>query len=304
MAVPDVAVPQVRSRARTRRSPISYLLTAPAMGYLLLIMGLPLIWAVFVSLTDKRVGADGNFIGLKNYTDLLVDPLFWKTFKNTVVFTMGAVVVKVFFRLIMALVLNEPLRGRSVYRVLMFLPWTLPTIVSVFTWQWMFSDVGGVLNALAVKLPGVDEPIKWLSSPGWAMVSVIIVNAWRGIPFLGIAILAGLQAVPTEQYEAAHVDGANVWQRFTQITLPSIKNVVLLAATITTIWTLSDFEIIWLLTRGGPSDATQVFSTLSYTIGFLNLDIGKAIAVAVLSIPFLIVLINIVTKTTLEEGDE
>ncbi len=280
---------------------LPYIFTGPMMLYLILIMGLPLIWALYISLTDKMVGSKESFVWFEQYGELLTSPLFWRTVLNTLVFTIGAVVLKLVFGMIMALVLNERFRGRAIYRVLLFLPWTVPTIVSVFAWQWMFSDVGGVFNAILRGVGLIDEPLPWLTDPTLAMGSVILVNAWRGIPFIGIALLAGLQAVPLEQYEAARIDGAGAVQRFLYITLPSVRSVALLAAVITTIWTLNDFEIIWLLTRGGPADATQVFSTLSYTEGFQNLDLAKASAIAILSIPPLIVLINYVTKHALKE---
>ncbi len=282
---------------------LGYVLVGPMTLYLLLIMALPLLWALWISFTNKRVGTAGTFIGLGNYADVLTDPLFWRTTWNTLVFTLGAVLLKLVFGLAMALVLNEQFRGRSLFRVLLFLPWTVPTIVSVFAWQWMFSDVGGALNAILRGIGVVQGPVPWLTDPTLAMVSVILVNAWRGTPFIGIAILAGLSAVPQEQYEAARVDGAGILQRFAYITLPSVKNVMMLAAVITTIWTLNDFEIIWLLTRGGPADATQVFSTLSYNIGFQNLDIAQATTISILSIPLLVLLINYVTKRTLKDQD-
>lgn len=282
---------------------LGYIFVSPMTLYLLVVMAIPLLWALWISFTDKRVGTPGEFIALGNYVTVLSDPLFWRTAWNTLVFTLGAVILKLIFGLAMALVLNEQFRGRALFRVLLFLPWTVPTIVSVFAWQWMFSDVGGPLNAILKGTGLVEGPVPWLTDPGLAMFSVILVNAWRGTPFIGIAILAGLQAVSQEQYEAARMDGAGVLQRFFYITLPSVQHVMMLAAVITTIWTLNDFEIIWLLTRGGPADATQVFSTLSYTMGFQNLDIAKATTVSVLSIPFLILLINYVTKRTLKDQE-
>lgn len=301
-ATPPGSSPGLTGTRRAGRR-LPYALVAPVALYLLAIMAIPFLWALWVSLTDKRVGRRGEFVGLDNYVDLVSDADFWRAVQNTVVFTVGAVVVKVVLGLAMALLLNEQFRGRALFRVLLFLPWTVPTIVSVFTWQWMFSDVGGVLNAMLRGVGLIDGTVPWLSDPTLAMLSVIAVNAWRGIPFVGIALLAGLQAVPQEQYEAANVDGAGVLARFWHITLPSIRPVMMLAAVITTIWTLNDFEIIWLLTRGGPAEATQVLSTLSYTVGFQNLDIAEAIAIAVLSVPPLVLLINYVTRRSLAEQD-
>ncbi|TBL76656.1 sugar ABC transporter permease [Paenibacillus thalictri] len=276
---------------------------SPVLIYLLGVMVLPFAWAVYLSFTNKVVGVPATFVGLKNYAELIKDSLFWKVVWNTIVFTLVAVIGKTVFGMIMALVLNEKIVLRSVFRVLLFLPWTIPTIVSVFTWQWIYSDVGGVLNYIMMKLGLIDRQIGWLASPGLAMFSVILVNVWRGIPFMGIAILAGLQTVSKEMYEAAMLDGAGAIKRFIYMTLPSVKEVTLLAAVMTTIWTLNDFEIIWLLTRGGPANGTQVLSTLSYTVGFLNLNLGKAIAIAILTMPPLIMLIHFVTKRSLSSKE-
>lgn len=282
---------------------LAYLLMSPVLLYLLAVMLLPFGWAIYLSFTNKVVGGPATFTGLKNYMDLAMDSLFWKAVWNTILFTVVAVVAKTFFGMVMALVLNEKIIFRNLFRVLLFLPWTIPTIVSVFTWQWIYSDVGGVLNFLLLKMKLIGAPVGWLASPDLAMFSVILVNVWRGIPFMGIAILAGMQTLSKEMYEAAMLDGAGAIKRFIYITLPSVKEVTVLAAVMTTIWTLNDFEIIWLLTRGGPSNGTQVLSTLSYTIGFLNMNLGKAIAIAILTMPPLIMLINYVTKRSLSSNE-
>ncbi|WP_233530941.1 carbohydrate ABC transporter permease [Paenibacillus alkalitolerans] len=280
---------------------LAYALMSPVIIYLLAVMVVPFGWALYLSFTNKVVGAPAVFHGLTNYIELFRDSLFWKAVWNTAVFTLVAVIAKTVFGMVMALVLNEKIVFRNLFRVLLFLPWTIPTIVSVFTWQWIYSDVGGVLNFLLMKIGAIGQPVGWLATPDLAMFSVILVNVWRGIPFMGIAILAGLQTVSKEMYEAAMLDGAGAVKRFFYMTLPSVKEVTVLAAVMTTIWTLNDFEIIWLLTRGGPSNGTQVLSTLSYTIGFLNMSLGKAIAIAILTLPPLILLINFVTKRSLSD---
>jgi multiple sugar transport system permease protein len=284
-------------------SKLAYVLLSPVLLFLLAVMVLPFGWAVYLSFTNKAVGTPATFIGLKNYIDLMKDSLFWKVAWNTVLFTIVAVIGKTVFGMIMALVLNEKIVCRNLFRVLLFLPWTIPTIVSVFTWQWIYSDVGGVLNYILTKTGILDHQVGWLATPSLAMFSVILVNVWRGIPFMGIAILAGLQTISREMYEAAMLDGAGAIKRFVYMTLPSVKEVTILAAVMTTIWTLNDFEIIWLLTRGGPSNGTQVLSTLSYTTGFLNLSLGKAIAIAIITMPPLILLINYVTKRSLSSNE-
>ena len=279
---------------------LAFWLLAPTAGYLILVMLVPFCWAVYMSLTDKMIGSVANFIGLQNYWNLIFEPLFLKALLNTAIFTVVAVIFKVLFGMMVALVLNEDIKARSFFRALLILPWTIPTLVSVYIWQWLYSDVGGALNYILIHSGIMKEQVGWLSTPWLAMTSVIIVNVWRGTPFLGISILAGLQTVDLGLYEAAKIDGANIIRQFWHITLPAVKNVIILAAIITTIWTLSDFEIIWLLTRGGPANGTQVLSTLSYTCGFLNMNLGKAIAISIFLFPALIVLVHYITKKNMD----
>ena len=279
---------------------LAFTLIGPVMIYLSVVMAVPFLWALYTSLTNKMVGTEGIFIGLKNYVELVHDPLFLKAVTNTLLFTSVTVTAKVVLGTVMALVLNEDIKARDIFRAFLILPWAIPTLISVFTWQWIYSDVGGVLNYILMKFGILKQQVGWLASRGLAMASVIVVNIWRGIPFLGISVLAGLQTVDETLYEAAQIDGANGLRRFLHITIPEVRNVVILASIVTTIWTLSDFEIIWLLTHGGPSDGTQVISTLSYTYGFLNQYLGKAIAISVFSFPPLILLVHYITKKTLE----
>ncbi|MEG1525499.1 MAG: sugar ABC transporter permease [Clostridia bacterium] len=277
-------------------------LIAPVMLYMLVVMVFPFLWAIYISLTDKRVGTTGNFIGLRNYTSLFTDSLFWRSVFNTVIFTVGAVTLKVIFGMIMALILNEKIACRNLNRALLILPWTIPTLVSVLIWQWIFSDISGVLNYILLNLHVVESQVGFLASRWLAMGAVVLVNAWRGIPFVSISVLAGLQCIDATLYEAARIDGANAIQRFWNVTMPMVKNVTLLATIVTTVWTLGDFEIIWVLTRGGPANGTQILSTLSYTYGFMNMDIGKALAIALISFPPLAVLIHFTTKRMLEQS--
>lgn len=289
---------------RQKEKRLAFILIAPAVLYLILVMGLPLLWAVYTSLTDKVIGAsEVNFIGLANYIDIIKDPVFQKALLNTFIFAFFAVLGKVVFGVIMSLTMNQPLRGRGGIRVAMILPWTIPTIVSVFAWQWIYSDVGGALNRILMVLHITDHQIGWLSTTNMAMFSVILVNVWRGTPFIAISVLAGLQNISPDLYEAASLDGANVIQRFLYVTLPSVKNVIILAAFVTTIWTLNDFEIVWLMTRGGPSHATELVSTYSYIQGFMNSDIARSIAASLILVPILVILVHYVTKSSLAEEE-
>ena len=287
-------------RGKKKRDVLPYILIAPVVIYILCVMVFPFCWALYVSFTDKRIGVDGAFVGLRNYIELLRDPIFLMSIVRTFIFTGGSVILKLIFGIAMAVVLNEKLRCRNIVRSILLLPWTLPTVVVVLVWQWMFSDVGGVLNAL-LQMAGLSKPVLWLAKPGMAMFSVILVNVWKGTPFIALSVLAGLQNISPEYYEAASIDGATVIQKFVRITLPLLRDVIFLAALMTTIWTLNNFEVIWLLTKGGPSNATNVAAVYSYITAFRNNNLSKAISISVLFLPIMIILINKITKKSLEE---
>lgn len=271
--------------------------------YLAVILLIPILWGVYISFTNKMIGGQEQLIGLKNYLSLLQDAAFRRSVVNTVVYTFFSIMGKLIFGLIMALVLNFSFRGRNVARALMIIPWTLPNIVAVLNWRWIFSNTGGVANYLLQKLGLIDTNLIWLGMPTLAMVAVLTANIWRGSPFFGISILARLQTIPKDYYEAASIDGANTLQQFFYITLPSIMDVTLLTMLVSTIWTINEFESVWLLTGGGPSGATEVIGVFSYRTAMTNLQLGKGVAVSVLAMPVLLVLINLVSRKMLKEED-
>ncbi len=194
------------------------------LAYLFLVQAYPFFWSVKVSLTDQKIGTGGTFVGLANYLSLINDPTFWMVMRFTFEFVFLTVLFKFLFGMLMAITLNKPFRFRALWRALLFLPWALPTLTSVLTWRWMLGDIGGIINFALQKMHLIDRPLAWLGNPALAQISVMAVNIWRGIPFFGISILAALQAIPSELYEAAVVDGANAWRLFWSITLPSIIN--------------------------------------------------------------------------------
>ena len=203
----------------------------------------------------------------------------------------------------MALALNVDFRGRNVVRALLLIPWTLPNIVAVLNWRWIFSSTGGVANYVLKALHIIDSDLVWFGSAGLAMFTIIVANVWRGTPFFGISILAKLQTIPKDYYEAAAIDGASMWQRFWYVTLPQIKDVIMLSTLMSTIWTLNEFETVWLMTGGGPNGSTQVMNVFSYKTAMTSMQLGKGIAVAVLAMPILIILINILSKKMLDQND-
>ena len=250
----------------------------------------PLINAVWLGFTDKRVGFDANFIGLGNYISLLSDDMFITATRNTFLFTIGAIILKLLLGFGMALILNEEFPGRNIARGLLALPWIIPTVVGVLIWYWLLNETNGVINVL------LDQHIPWLSSRNFALFSVILVNVWRGFPFFGINLLAGMQSISPELYEAAKVDGANALDRFRFITLPGLKYIILVTTALSTIWTINDFQVVFLLTKGGPGTATQIFATLTYEIGISSLQLGRGIAVSLFMFPFIVVAIILMVR--------
>ena len=274
----------VRLRGDTR---FAYTVGAPMFAYLLIVLIIPVCWGLYISFTDKMIGSQGHFVGLKNYINLLKNGSFRNAVGNTVVYTVFSILGKLVFGLIMALVLNFQFKGRNVARALMIIPWTLPNIVAVLNWRWIFSDTGGVANYLLTRMGLIDRNLIWLGNATLAMVAVLVANIWRGSPFFGISILARLQTIPKDFY----------------VTLPEIMDVILLTMLVSTIWTINEFESVWLLTGGGPSGATEVIGVFSYRTAMTNMQLGMAVAVSVLAMPVLLVLISIVSRKMLKQGD-
>lgn len=299
MALRTASVPvQTTRRFRLPRdAALGYLLLAPAALLLIILVGYPFLTAVVMSLQRKLIGqADAPFIGLGNYAALLSDVTFWIVVRNVLVFAGTSVFFKLLIGTAVALALNETMPVRGIIRSIMILPWALPTLVAVLIWMWMYSDVAGVLNHILMGTGIVERPVLFLSDPVLAMISVIVVNVWRGFPFFAITLLAGLQTVSHDLYDAAKVDGAGIWARFRHVTLPGLAPVMAVVTLLSTIFTLNDFAIIWLLTRGGPGNATDVLSTLTYKVAIRGLELGKGVAVSVLMLPLLIVLIVLLTR--------
>jgi multiple sugar transport system permease protein len=299
MATPSITRPQVATTTpRTRRwrltrdAPLGYALLAPAAVLIVILVGYPFVRALWLSFHKKVLGQPiAPWIGLKNYDVLLHDTRFWAAVKNAFVFTCGSVAIKLVLGLTIALILNEALPLRNLWRSIILLPYAMPTLVSVLVWKWMYNDTAGVLNYLVNETNIKQGPMLWLSDPGKAMGSVIAVNVWRGFPFFVITLLAGLQAVPQDQYDAAKVDGAGIWARFWYVTVPSLMPVIAVVTLFSTILTFNDFSIIWVLTKGGPGNATDVLATLTYKIAIPGYELGKGVAVSVMMLPILVVLI-------------
>jgi multiple sugar transport system permease protein len=292
-----VPIPSTRRLRLPRDAALGYMLLAPAALLLLVLVGYPFVTAVMVSMQRKLLGSPtATWVGLANYATILSDRTFWIVVRNVLVFAGTSVAIKVVLGTSVALALNESMPARGIIRSIVIVPWALPTLVTVLIWLWMYSDVAGVFNYMLMGTGAVERPVLFLSDPYLAMASVIAVNVWRGFPFFAVTLLAGLQTIGADLYDAAKVDGAGIWARFRHVTLPGLAPIMAVVTLLSTIFTLNDFAIIWLLTRGGPGNATDVLSTLTYKVAIRGLELGKGVAISVLMLPLLIVLIVLLTR--------
>jgi len=250
-------------------------------------MAYPFFLGIWLALTDSVIGRVGHFVGLRNFIDLLGDSIFHQTARNTVVYAMVTVPFKAVLGLGLAMLLNHRMRFSNPVRAAVMMPWIVPTALSTLGWFMIFDPVFSPISWLLRHLGVVSKNVNFLGDPTFAMASVCLANIWRGIPFFGITILAGLQAVPQEQHEAAAIDGANAWHRFLHVTVPAIQGVVLIATLLSIIWTFADFQLIYVLTKGGPANQTHIFGTYAYQIGLTATDIGQGAAIALYMFPLL-----------------
>jgi ABC-type sugar transport system permease subunit len=283
-----------------RDSVLGYLLVLPVVVCLLILVVYPFFFAIWISFTDRMIGRPGQFIGLDNYLYLINQPSFRATIRNSLVLVGSVQTLKLVLGLGIALLLNQRIRGRQFWRGLILLPWAMPAFVAFITWKLLFAPQGGAFNYILLETGLVSTHVDFLSTKALAMPSVIIATFWRGFPFWVISFLAGLQNVSPELYEAAAIDGASAWQRFRHVTIPGIRHVILVVVLLSTIWTTNSFENVWLMTQGGPSDATMVFPVLAY-FGLQSLRIGEAAAVSVSMLPVFAMLALIVIKLLQEE---
>ena len=304
-AYPANTAPEIRPGAtalRLRRwlGPdwrLGFLFVAPIVVLVLALVAYPFCYAIYLSMTRKFVGMAPVFVGLENYIRLASDGFFQRAVWNSVIFTFGSVIFKLVLGMAMALVLTSKIRFRNLFTGILLIPWVAPTVVSALNFLWIYDGSLGVLNYVLVKVLGIlPQGVGWLSEAGTAMAAVIFVNIWRGFPFFGISFLAGIKAIPGELYEAASVDGANAFQRFVHVTLPGLRNIVIIVVLLSTIWTFNDFAIVYILTKGGPGGATMVLPVFTYELAFGAQRLGDAIAVALYMLPPLAIVIIVLAR--------
>src|SRR6516165_7744338 len=279
-----------------RQSVFSWLMMALPLAFLAALVGYPFFYGILLSLEDRPVAHTGTFVGLKNFITDFHDPIFWQVAVNTFVYTGVATLLKMVGGLGLALAMNQQFRLKNLVRALLLLPFIVPTVLSTVAFMWMLDPAFSVVNRLLIGL-GVPRPgPSWLGNPILAMFSIIMINTWRGLPFYGITLLAGLQTVPPELYEAATIDGASGWQRFRYVTLPLLQPIILIVTLFSVIFTFADFQLVYVLTHGGPQNATQLFATYAFDIamGAGQLGLGASIALAMLpALALLIVALTI-----------
>ena len=269
----------------------------PAMLLILLLVAYPFVMAIYFALSNAYIGRPSEFIGLRNFVSLWDSDSFRQTFQNAFVFTGIAVGLKVVLGIMLALLLNEQLWVKRLIRGTVLLPWVIPTALSTLGWWWMFNSLYSVVNWTGINLGLMDPPgPNWLGQKYYAMTAVIAVNVWRGLPFFAITILAGLVSIPKELYEAAHADGAGPSARFWHITLPLLKPVLAIVILFSTLFTFSDFNIVYVLTHGGPINSTHLFATLARQIGLESGQIGQGAAVSLYLFPVLVFVVWVQLK--------
>jgi multiple sugar transport system permease protein len=276
-------------RLLERQASLGIILMLPGALLLIVFMAYPFFLGIWLSMSDSMIGRMGHFIGLRNFIDLLDDSIFLQTTRNTFTYALVTVPFKAVLGLGLALALNNRMRFSNPIRAAVMMPWIVPTALSTLGWFLIFDPVFSPISWLLKRMGVIHSNINFLGDPGLAIAMLCLVNIWRGMPFFGITILAGLQAVPQELHEAAAIDGATAWHRFRHVTVPAIKGIVLIASLLSIIWTFADFQLIYILTKGGPANQTHIFGTYAYQIGLSATQIGMGAAIALYMFPILAV---------------
>ena len=276
-------------RALDSKPVLIFICLLPALGILVLFLTYPLGLGIWLAFTDATVGRPGQFVGLDNYLWLLSDPVFRLSVFNTLFYTILATVGKFALGLWLALLLNNHLPFKSLLRALLLIPWIVPTVLSALAFWWIYDPQFSIISYLLVDVLGWRTTyIDFLGTPWNARLSLIAANIWRGIPFVAICLLAGLQTISPSLYEAAMLDGATAWQRFRHVTFPMLMPILAVVLTFSVIFTFTDFQLVYAITRGGPVNSTHLMATLAYQRAIPGGQLGEGAAIAVAMIPFLI----------------
>lgn len=285
--------------------PLAFLLVVPALALLGAVLAWPLASAVVLSFQNVRfVGSAGSFVGTANFERVLADPAFWRAVRLSLVWVVANAVLQTALALAAALVLNQRWPGVRIARTWIILTWIVPTVVVVMIWRWLFSTSGGMINPLLVMGGIIDRPMGFFATPEMAFATLVFINSWRWFPFIALMMLAGLTRIPTDLLEAARVDGAGAWHRFTRITWPLLAPTLTVLLIIGTLLSFNVFDIIWLLTAGGPAGGTRTLPVLIYETAFRAHRVSEAAAIAVLATILLMSLAVMATRALARAGEE
>src|SRR6266536_5412369 len=293
-----IATPKISSDLVRRQTRLAWMLLAPSLLVVALVAIVPLLQTIYQSLTDARLASARpvQFIGLRNYTDLLTDGQFLNAIKVTVLFTILTVAFEFLLGLIIALVVNSNFKGRGPMRAAMLVPWAIPTVVSATMWKWMYHDIYGVLNDLLVaKLHLLPQNVAWIADPATAVPAIAAVDIWKTTPFVALLLLAGLQVIPGDIYEAARVDGANAVQQFFRLTLPLLRPAILVTMIFRTLDSLRVFDVFYVMFGRRPDTMTMAIYAQQNIVSFSLLVYGSSVAIAI----FVIIGIFVVAYVTL-----
>jgi len=294
----EVALPRPRSARQSRLTGVlenerllAVFLLSPAVLILAVFIAYPFVMGVWLSLSSTSVGNPGKFVGLNNFLKAWDDSIFRTAFGNTFFYTFWATIFKLALGMWLALLLNRHFRGKRIVRAAMLLPFIIPTVLSTYAWRWMFDPTFSVLNWLLYRTGLIVTKLPFLSDGTWALWCAIVVNTWRGMPFFAITLLAGPQTINPDLHEAASLDGANAWQRFWRVTWPLLKPVTIVVVVFSIIQTFSDFQLIYVLTGGGPANSTHLLATYAYQIGVATGLLGEGAAISLFMLPVLFLVV-------------
>ncbi|MBO0660976.1 sugar ABC transporter permease [Jiella sp. MQZ9-1] len=291
---------------RRRHKPdwlVAYAFLAPAAAVFAALIAYPLADGISTAFTDRAVAQSGHWVGLANFAALFSDQIFLHAAWNSLLLTVSTVAVKLVLGLTFAVLLSQKMPMRGLIRALAFLPWAVPGMIAALSWKWIFDEQSGVLQYLVLQLGLSDHPIYWLSDPNIAMVSVAVAMIWQGLPFFTMMFLAALASIPSDLHEAAAIDGAGMVRRFFAITLPQMRGVIAVTVMLSAIWTFNSFEMVFVLTGGGPANRTHILPTLAYQYGIGESHLGLGSAVIVSVIPVFIILIVLLTGRMLRRDE-
>jgi multiple sugar transport system permease protein len=278
----------LRQRLKVNHNWLGFWFMLPACAFLVLFLAYPLGLGVWMSFTDAKIGRTGIYIGAENYEWLYDDPVFLLSVFNTLLYTIVASAIKFAVGLYLALLLNENIPFKAMLRSLVLIPFIVPTVLSALAFWWIFDAQFSIISWSLKQLGLITQNINFLGDVNWARGCVIFANIWRGVPFVAITLLAGLQTVSPSLYEAATIDGATRWQIFRHITYPLLTPIIAVVMTFSVLFTFTDFQLIWAMTRGGPVNATHLMATLSYQRAIIGGNLGEGAAISTAMIPFLL----------------